>query len=81
MEVLLEITNSMEQTSSPEAKSRLAGQEIPHLLRNPKIHYRVHKRLSLVAILIQMNLGHILTSYFFKNHFNIILPPMPTSLK
>jgi hypothetical protein len=28
-----------------------------------------------------MNLGHILTSYFFKNHFNIILPPMPTSLK
>jgi hypothetical protein len=33
----------MEQRSSSEANSHSASQEILRFIRNPKIHYRVHK--------------------------------------
>jgi hypothetical protein len=67
--------NSTEQSPFWEAINRSAGQEIPRLLWNPNIFYRVQKTHSLVSVLCQINPSHILLGlyYFFKIHFNIIL--------
>ena len=35
-------TNSTEQSPSWEANRLSASQEIPHILRNPNVHYRNH---------------------------------------
>jgi hypothetical protein len=62
--------------SSPcEASSRSAGQEIPRLLCNPKVHYRVHKNPPRIPLLSQINPLRTLTSYFSTIHFKIILLP------
>jgi hypothetical protein len=74
---LREITNSMEQRPSWEADSHSASQEIPCLLCNPKVHYRVHKSPLPVPVLSQMNPVHTFRLYFPKTHSNIILPPTP----
>jgi hypothetical protein len=59
----------MEETRSWKADSDSTSQEIPRLLWNPKIPYRVHKSPPLVPIPSQM-----LPTHFHKIHFNIILP-------
>jgi len=57
------------EKSPREADSHSASQEIPDLLQNPKVHYRVHKS--------QMNSVHNFPPYFLTIHSNIILLSMP----
>jgi len=55
------------------ANSRSASQEIPVLLQNSNIHYRVLKSPSLFPVLRQLSPVHTLTPRFFYIRFNIIL--------
>jgi hypothetical protein len=69
--------------SSPpsEANSCSTDQEVPRLLYKLKVHYRVHKSPPPVFVLTQMNPVQNLPPYFFKVHFNIVLPSSPKSFK
>jgi hypothetical protein len=67
------LSNYMHCSPSLDDDSCSAGQEIPHLLWNLKFHC-VHNGPPLDPILCQLNSAHTLASYFFKIHFNIILP-------
>ena len=69
----------MVQSPSYEANWFAASQEIPQISRNPKVHYRTHKRPSNVSILGQPNPVNILTSHLLEIHSNIIHPSMPRS--
>jgi len=60
----------MVQSLSWEANWFAASQEIPHISRNPKVHYRTHKRPPPVCILGQPNPVHIPTSHVLEIHPN-----------
>jgi len=72
-------TYSMVQSPSWEANWFAASQEIPRILRNPKVHYRTHERPPPVSILGQHNRVHIPTSHLLEIHPNIIHPSTPRS--
>jgi len=73
------ITYCMAQSPSWEANWFAASQEIPRISRNPKVHYRAHKRPPPVSILGQPNPVHIPTSHLLEIHPNIIHPSTPRS--
>jgi hypothetical protein len=73
------LTYSMEQSTSWEANQFAASQEIPRILLNLKVHYRIHNCPPPVPILSQLNPVHTPTTHYLKIHINIILPSMPGS--
>ena len=69
-------THSMRRSPSWEANRFSASQEIPSILRNPKVHYPTHNSPPPIFIQSQINLVHVpLPKHFLKVHLNIILPP------
>jgi len=69
----------MVQSPSWKANWFAASQEIPFISRNPKVHYRNHKRPPPVSILGQPIPVHINTSHLLGIHPNIIHPSTPRS--
>ena len=74
-------TYPLKQSSSWETNLFSASQGIPRILRNPKVHYRIHSSPLYVPILSQLDPVHPPTSYFLKIHLNIILASTPEPSK
>jgi len=68
------LTYSMELSPSREANRFAASQEIPHILWNQKVHYRIYKCPPPVPIPSQLDPFHTPTSHF-SYLIKIVLSP------
>jgi hypothetical protein len=71
------LTNFMELSPSWEAASCAAIQELPSILRNPKVHYRAHKSPPPVPILSQIDPVHpisVRSTSISSTHLRLGLP-------
>ena len=75
------LTHSMEHRPSWEANRFSASQEIPCILCDPKVKYRIQKCPPPAPILSHLDPVHTTTSHFLKTHPIIILPSMTVSSK
>jgi hypothetical protein len=60
------LTDSMQQNPSWEGNRFAGSQEIPRILWNPKVRYRIHNSPPPVLILSQLEPVHTSTSYFLR---------------
>jgi hypothetical protein len=63
----------VELSPSSVAANCAATQEILSILRNPKVHYRVHKSPPLVSILSQINPVHQVPNQSINQSINQLL--------
>ena len=75
------LTNSIERRCSWEANRFSASQEIPRILWNPKVHYRIRNSPPPVPIVSQVNPVVVSPSHFLQIRFHIILPSASFSFK
>jgi len=71
-------TNYLEQSPSWEANRVSASQEIPRILYNTNVHYRIHNSRTPIP---QHQSSPCPTYHFLKIHFDIILPSKSWSSK
>ena len=74
-----QVTGSREQSPFWLANVSSASPETLRFVRN--LHLQEHPLLPPVPILSHINRAHVPPSYFFKIHFNVILPSTPRSSK
>jgi len=70
----------MEHSPSRQANQFSPSPEIPHILWNLKVHYRIYCPPNILNI-SQINQEHSHPSHFLNIHVNIILPFTPRTSK